>query len=286
MKIRWNTVAIIGVGMIGGSIGCALLQRKLAGRVVGIGRRKASLAAARTLGCVSETTTSIARGVAGANLVVVCTPVELIPEHIAEAARHAPAGTLLTDVGSTKTIVVAQTEQLLNAQFAGPLPFVGSHPIAGSEKTGADAARGDLLVGRTVVVTPTASTDDVAAGRVEQFWRSLGAQTVRMSPAGHDAALARTSHLPHLVASALAAATPAEFLPLPAGGWCDTTRVAAGDAELWRQILAANSVHALKALADFETVIYRLRKALETSDGPALAEILAEGKRRRDAVGS
>jgi prephenate dehydrogenase len=235
---------------------------------------------------VSETTTSIARGVAGAGLVVVCTPVELIPEHIAEAARHAPAGALLTDVGSTKAIVVAQTERLLNVQFAGPLPFVGSHPIAGSEKTGADAARGDLLTGRTVVVTPTASTDDTAAQRVEQFWRSLGAKTVRMSPAGHDAALARTSHLPHLVATALAAATPAELLPLTAGGWCDTTRVAAGDVELWRQILAANSVHALKALADFETVIYRLRKALETSDGAALAEILAEGKRRRDAVGS
>jgi prephenate dehydrogenase len=286
MKIRWNTVAIIGVGMMGGSIGLALRGRKLAARVVGIGRRKASLAAAQELGCVSETTTSIARGVREANLVVVCTPVELIPEHIAEAARHAPAGTLLTDAGSTKAAVVARSEELLNAQFPGPLPFLGSHPIAGSEKTGADAARGDLLEGRTVVVTPTASTDDLAANRIERFWQSLGAQTVRMSPAGHDAALARTSHLPHLVASALAAATPAEMLPLTAGGWCDTTRVAAGDAELWRQILLANSVHALKALADFERVIFRLRKALEASDGPALAEILAEGKRRRDAVGS
>ena len=291
MKIRWKTVAIIGVGMIGGSIGCALLERKLAERklaerVIGIGRRKASLAAAQKLGCVTETTTSIAQGVADAELVVVCTPVELVPQHLAEAAEHAPAGTLLTDVGSTKSALVAEAEKLLRAQIAGPLPFVGSHPIAGSERTGADAARSDLFVGRTVVVTPTVASDDAATERIEQFWQSLDAQTVRMSPDEHDAALARTSHLPHLVASALAAATPAELLPLTAGGWCDATRVAAGDPELWRQILAANSVHALKALADFETVICRLRNALEAGDGQGLADILREGKIRRDAVGS
>ena len=286
MTIRWKTVAIIGVGMIGGSIGRALLQRKLAERVIGVGRRKASLAAARNLGCVTETTTSIAQGVADAELVVVCTPVELIPRQLAEAAQHAPAGTLLTDVGSTKAALVAEAESLLRARNAGPLPFVGSHPIAGSERTGADAARGDLFVGRTVVVTPTAATDTAAAARIEEFWQSLAALTVRMTPEEHDAALARTSHLPHLVATALAAATPEDLLPLTAGGWCDATRVAAGDPELWRQILAANSVHALKALADFETVIFRLRKALEAGDGPGLAEILREGKIRRDAVGS
>jgi len=283
---HFSTVAIIGVGLIGGSIGLALRRRKLAASVVGIGRRKASLAAAQELGCISQGTTSVARGVREANLVVVCTPVEWIPEFIAEAARHAPPGTLLTDVGSTKAALVAQTEQLLNEQFASPLPFLGSHPIAGSEKTGADAARDDLFVDRTVVVTPTASTDDDAARRIERFWRALGAETVRMSPAGHDAALARTSHLPHLVASALTAATPADLLPLTAAGFSDTTRIAAGDVQLWRQILLANSGPTLKALADFETVIDRLRKALETSDGRALAEILAEGKRRRDALGS
>ena len=283
---RWNTVAIIGVGLIGGSIGLALRQKKLAARVVGIGRRNGSLKAAHGLGCVSGTTTSVSRGVSRADIVVVCTPVERIPELIAEAARHAPAGALLTDAGSTKATVVAQTEALLHAQFPGLLPYIGSHPIAGSEKAGAEAARSDLFARRTVVVTPTASTDDQALASIERFWRALGAEVVRMSPAGHDAALARTSHLPHLVASALAAATPADLLPLAGSGWSDTTRVAAGDAELWRQILAANSVHALKALADFETVLCRLRGALESDDGALLAEILAEGKRRRDALGS
>ncbi len=281
-----QTVAIIGVGLIGGSIGLALRRRKLAGRIVGIGRRRSSLAKALDCKCVTETTTSIARGVAEADLVVVCTPVELIPETIAEAAKHAPAGVLLTDAGSTKEAVVARTEELLRAQAGDSSRFIGSHPIAGSDRTGATAAIASLFAGRTVVVTPTAATAAATTSAIEKFWKSLGARVVQMSPADHDAALARTSHLPHLVASALAAATPESLLPLTGTGWSDTTRVAAGDAELWRQILATNAVPTLKALADFETVLARLRTALETGDGPALARILAEGKRRRDALGS
>ena len=137
-----------------------------------------------------------------------------------------------------------------------------------------------------MVITPTASTDDHATETVERLWRSLKGQVVRLSPQRHDEVLARTSHLPHLVASALAAATPADMLPLTAGGWSDTTRIAAGDAEMWRQILMANSVQTLKALADFERVLAELRQAVEAGDGPRLAEILAEGKARRDALGS
>ena len=283
---RFRKVAIIGVGLIGGSIGLALRERKVAGRVIGIGRNQDSLTKARRLGCVHETATSVAEGVAAADLVVVCTPVEQIPELIAEAARHAPAGAIFTDAGSTKCTVVARTEALLHAQFDGLLPFIGSHPIAGSEKTGAEAAQGNLFERRTVVITPTASTDDDVTGAIEQFWRSLKGRVVRMSPARHDEVLARTSHLPHLVASALAAATPADMLPLTAGGWSDTTRVAAGDAEMWRQILMANSVQTLKGLDDFERVLAELRQAVEAGDGPRLAAILAEGKARRDALGS
>jgi prephenate dehydrogenase len=283
---RFRKVAIIGVGLIGGSIGLGLRERKVAGRVIGIGRNQDSLTRARRLGCVHETATSVAEGVAAADLVVVCTPVEQIPGFIAEAAQHAPGGAIFTDAGSTKATVVARTETLLHGRFDGLLPFIGSHPIAGSEKTGAEAARGNLFERRTVVITPTASTDDEVTAAIEQFWRSLKGRVVRMSPAGHDEVLARTSHLPHLVASALAAATPADMLPLTAGGWSDTTRVAAGDTEMWRQILMANSVQTLKGLDDFERVLAELRRAVEAGDGPRLAEILAEGKARRDALGS
>jgi prephenate dehydrogenase len=283
---RLTNVSIIGVGLIGGSIGLALRRRRFTGRIVGIGRNPETLARAKKFGCVHETTTSIAQGVASANLVVVCTPVEQIPALIAEAAEHAPRGAIFTDAGSTKAAVVARTEALLHPRFDGLLPFVGSHPIAGGEKTGPEAARADLFDRRTVVITPTASTDDHATDAVEAFWRSLRGQVIRLSPQRHDEVLARTSHLPHLVASALAAATPAEMLPLTAGGWSDTTRIAAGDPEMWRQILLANSVQTLKALADFERVLQDLRLAVEAGDGPKVAAILAEGKARRDALGS
>jgi prephenate dehydrogenase len=254
--------------------------------VVGIGRSEKSLAAAQRLGCVTETTTSIATGVARAGLVVVCTPVELIAPQIAEAGRHCPADCLLTDAGSTKQALVEAAEKALAARFGTRLPFVGSHPIAGSEKAGPEAARADLFEGRVCVVTETAASDCGVTDAVEAFWRSLGAAVVRMSPEAHDAALARTSHLPHLVASALAAATPEAVLALTAGGWQDTTRVAAGDVELWRQIFLANRGHTLKALADFETVLKSLRAAMEQADPDRLTALLAEGKRRRDAVGN
>ena len=284
----WDTVAIIGVGLIGGSIGLALRERKLARRVVGIGRRASSLQSALARGCVSETTTSIAEGVKQAEVVVVCTPVAEIAGQVVEAARHLPEAGIITDAGSTKAQVVTDAETALAARFAGQMPFVGSHPIAGSEKSGPDAATSDLFNQRVVVVTPTETSSEATVVAVEQFWQSLGARTMRMHPQEHDAKLARTSHLPHLVASALAATTPGngESLPLTGSGWADTTRIAAGDPELWRQILLANRGPTLNALADFEAVLKSWRHALENMDGRLLFALLEEGKRRRDAMGS
>jgi prephenate dehydrogenase len=282
----WDSVAIIGVGLIGGSIGLALRGRKLARQIVGIGRSQASLDKAIARGCIAEATTNLAEGVQQAELVVVCSPVELIAQHVRDAARHCPPGCLITDAGSTKAQIVDDAEAALAARFPGGLPYVGSHPLAGSEKNGATAAAADLFADRIVVVTPTSASSAAAVVEIEAFWQSLGARVVQMSPAEHDAVLAHTSHLPHLLASALAAATPEELLPLTAAGWQDTTRIAAGEAELWRQIFLATRACTLKALADFETVLARLRSALEAADGPLLAELLTEGKRRRDAVGS
>jgi len=283
----WDTVAIVGVGLIGGSIGLAVRERKLARRVVGIGRRAASLQAALSRGCVTETTTSIADGVRNADLVVVCTPVDKIAEHVAEAVAHGKAGAVITDAGSTKAELVAKAESALTARFPAALPFVGSHPIAGSEKNGPEAATADLFDGRVVVITPTARTDPAAAAAVKEFWQSLGARIIEMLPEHHDAIIARTSHLPHLVASALAATTPnnGHTLPLTGTGWADTTRIAAGDPELWLQIFLANRGPTLKALADFETVLKAWRLALESANGRVLLELLQEGKLRRDAVG-
>ncbi|HVC99038.1 MAG TPA: prephenate dehydrogenase/arogenate dehydrogenase family protein [Pirellulales bacterium] len=280
MKQR-DTVAIVGVGLIGGSIGMALRQRGMARHVVGIGRRTTSLRTARQMGAVTRTTLDLARGVARAELVIVCTPVGRIAADVRAATLACRAGALLTDVGSTKAEIVAALEGKLPRQTR----FVGSHPLAGGEKSGPAAATADLLIGRTVIVTPSAATHDDDYAAIAALWSGLGANVARMSPADHDRALAATSHLPHMAASALAAATPEADLPLVAGGWLDTTRVAAGDAELWRQILSSNRAHVLTALARYEGVLASLRRALERGDDAKLVEILAEAKRRRDSRG-
>lgn len=281
-KRKWGTVAIVGVGLIGGSIGLALRRRNLAQRVVGVGRRAASLRRAKQLGCVDTTSTSIARGVADSELIVVCTPVGQIVDHVLEAASHCPTDAIITDAGSTKAEIVAAVEN----HSSGRVNFVGSHPLAGSEKAGAQFARHDLLDGRLVVVTPTSKSDKQLVESAELFWKSLGARVQRMTPAAHDEGLAAVSHLPHAVASALAAATPPKHLPLVAGGWQDTTRIAAGDAELWRQILLDNKGNLLNSLDRFERMLAKLRSAVETGNQAQLLRILEAGKDARDSVGN
>ena len=279
---RWDTVTIVGVGLLGGSIGLALRERGLARKVVGVGRRAASLRKARSVGAVDSTTTSLERGVAKAELVIICTPVSSIAQQALEIAQLAPAGVLLTDVGSIKAEICEA--------LSGPLPneavFIGSHPLAGSEKSGPEHAQSQLLEGRVVVMTPTAESPPAAVERIATLWTNLGAQVHHMSPAEHDATVAITSHLPHVVAAALAAATPAEAMPLASTGWRDTTRVAGGDVELWRQILTGNRLHTLKAVEKFGKVLKSFTAALKSGDDAELTRLLEAGKKTRDTLGS
>ncbi|MBX7075513.1 MAG: prephenate dehydrogenase/arogenate dehydrogenase family protein [Pirellulales bacterium] len=279
---RLDSVAIIGVGLIGGSVGLALRDRRLAERVVGIGRRAESLAAAQNIGAVTETTLDLAAGVADAQLIVVCSPVDRIVEHVRAAAAACPPGALITDAGSTKGTIVAA----LDGALAREVTFVGSHPLAGSEKQGPTEAQADLFEGRLVVVTPGAHTREADRQRVAEFWESLGARVMAMSPAAHDRAVAASSHLPHLVAAALADAVPLAAHPVTAGGFRDTTRVAAGDAELWTQILLDNREAVLAALTPFEETLTALRAALAAGDRQQLKTILNRAKTKRDALGS
>jgi len=279
----WNTVTIIGVGLIGGSIGLALRNRGLADQVVGIGRSKSSanLIKAKELGAITAIASDIPQGVANADIVIVCTPVNEIAEHVLAAAIAVPTNTLLTDAGSTKASIVSKVE-------ASMLPdehFVGSHPLAGSEKKGMHFARADLFEGRVVIITPTNRTKAEDAQALTDFWSSLGANVLTMSPEVHDKALAGTSHLPHLIAAALAGITPQDDLPLTAGGWRDVTRIAAGDPNLWTQILLENRANVLKSLTGFEKKVQAFRSAIERGDATLLRALLTEGKQVRDALG-
>lgn len=283
-------VAIVGVGLIGGSIGLALRERGLATEVVGVGRRSASLEKAVAHGTVDRVTTNLVDGVAEADWVVVATPVADIADHILSVAR-ASQRAVITDAGSTKASI-CRALRAHSATSDGPdgtpglgSRFIGSHPIAGDHRTGPEHARGDLFEGRTVVVTPE---DDTPAGLVEratEFWESIGATVELLSPEEHDRALAATSHLPHLVAAALAAATPEEWLRLAGTGWGDTTRIAAGDVRLWTQIFQQNRAGVVDALRRFEYQLAELAGALAEDDAVTLAAQLQEAKRIRDALG-
>jgi prephenate dehydrogenase len=224
----------------------------------------------------------IAAGVNRADLVVVCTPVASIAEHVREAAAGCPVGALITDAGSTKASIVRS----LNGALPRSVTFVGSHPLAGSEKNGCEHARSDLFVGRVVVVTPTRKTSEDDVQQTADFWSAIGATVHVMSPSAHDRALAATSHLPHVIAAALARATAAEDLPLTAGGWRDSTRIAGGDVELWRQILLDNRQNVMKSLARFEKSLAGFRTAIESGDKRRLAKLLMEAKSIRDALGN
>lgn len=277
-----DTVAIVGVGLLGGSIGLALQQRRLARHIVGIGRRASSLRRALEHRTVTATTTDLAQGVAAADLVVVCTPVADIVDRVCQVAEHCPPSAVITDVGSTKVDIVRELARRLGPHAR----FVGSHPMAGSEKTGPENATADLFEQRVTVVTPASGDKSEAVDCVVEFWSALGSQVLRMSPESHDQAVAMTSHATHVVAASLAAATTPAELPLVASGWRDTTRIAAGDVQLWRQILMSNREQVLKSLDKFEKVLSQFRAALESGDAESVVQLLDAGKKTRDSVGS
>jgi len=284
---EYDTVAIVGVGLIGGSIGLALRERRLAQTVIGIGRRQQRLDVARKVGAIDHGVTNLASGVSQAQLIIVATPVDTIAERVVQASAACPPASLITDAGSTKESIVAAVDAGLAARRSGPR-YVGSHPLAGDHRSGPEHARADLFEGRIVVITPTEHTRPAAVTEVNGFWQSLGAKVHRMTPADHDAALAITSHLPHLAAVALAAATPTDLLPYTASGWRDTTRVAGGDPAMWQAIFTSNRQRVLDALELLGQTTNSLRESLEQGDNESLISILetaAKRKRDRDALG-
>ena len=279
---QWNTVAIVGVGLIGGSIGLALRQRNLAKTVIGIGRRQAALRAARRVGAVTHTTVDLAKGVAEAELVVVCTPPHRIVEHVRQAALACPEGTLLTDVAGVKRSIV----EALDADLPRGCRFLGGHPIAGAEKSGPLHASAELFEGRAAVLTPTKNTRAEDFDLLEQFWQSLGSVVVSMTPEEHDRVLALTSHLPHAVAAALMLTTPESCFRFSGPGLRDATRIAAGDVELWRQIMSVNRDNLTAAIDQYAANLAALRAAIDDGNQEGLSRLLTAAKRNRDALGS
>lgn len=282
-NIIFDTIAIAGVGLIGGSLGMAAKVRRLARKVIGIGRSEPKLMRAKILGAIDEYSTDFEHGAAEADLVIVCTPVKTLVPTIQRMAAGLKEGAVITDVGSTKRDIVRMASEVVPQS----LFFVGGHPMAGSEQEGVDAAFPDLFLGATYVVTPTEDTDLEALGKVTAFAEAIGAEVESMSPEEHDAAVAVISHLPHAISSSLLQLAEqfqrksGKTFRLAAGSFRDLTRISDSSPELWRDICLTNADALAQAVDDFCRRLADFRGALETRDADAIEHFFEEARKIR-----
>jgi prephenate dehydrogenase len=282
--MHWQKVTLVGVGLLGGSLGLAIKQRRLAPKVDGFVRRSVSIGECEKLGVVDHATRDLGRAVEHADLVILCTPLGQMRETALKMLPALKPGAIVTDVGSVKGSVVEELESLIAGASAF---FVGSHPMAGGEKTGVAAARADLFENAICIVTPTSSSNKDAVARVDGFWAALGARVLKMSPGTHDDLVSRSSHLPHVVAAELAnyvlsPAHPDEQALVCANGFRDTTRIASGSPEMWRDIALANRKNLARVLGVFIEDLQEFSLALEKGDVKAVEEFFEKAKQRRD----
>ena len=278
MAKRIKHVTVIGIGLLGGSAGLALKAHDPRVKVAGVGRRQSSLDEALRVGAIDTAHMSAVEVVPKSDLVILATSVGAFEKHLRAIADCLPDGTIVTDVGSTKAGVVRSAERILGKGGS----FVGSHPMAGSEAKGCSFARADLFAGATCIITPTPSTPRETVSDVDRFWRSIGMRTVRMGPSAHDRAVARVSHLPHVLASLLMILPEKSDLDVAATGFRDTTRLAGGDPEMWRDILTTNGKAILAAIDTFDEHLMHLRDLVEIADAPGIEKFLSAAKKRRD----
>lgn len=273
-------ITIVGVGLLGGSAALAIKACDPSVKVAGVGRRASSLEAAMEIGAIDSAHLDATEIVGKTDLVILATPVGAFEDHLRRIKPHLQKHTLVTDVGSTKAEVVRMATKVLGADG----PFVGSHPMAGSEQKGVTFARADLFQGATCIVTPTSRTSEKTIAPIERFWKALGMRLVRMGPQAHDRAVARVSHLPHVLASLLMLLPRNEDLSVSATGFRDATRLASGDPEMWRDILTTNRGAVLAALDRFAKDLAQLRDQVDRADADALERFLSKAKTRRDGT--
>ena len=277
-------LAVIGVGLLGGSVAKAARTNGVARAVIGIGRDVGRLRAAVDDGAIDEATSDLAAGVRDADFVVLGAPVRAIEDLLERVWPALGEDALVTDVGSSKAAIVRKAESLARAT---PRAFVGSHPMAGSEKSGYGVARADLFQGALVVVTPTEASAPGAVKTVTAFWEQLGARVTALDPESHDAAVAAISHLPHLVACALVDGVVRESpgaLAVAARGFRDTTRIAAGDPTMWQEIFLANKAPLRASLAAFRRSLDELEALIEAGDPAAVEAALLRIKQARERL--
>jgi len=276
----------MGVGLIGGSLALALKEAGCVGEVVGCGRGKPNLEKALERGIIDRYERDPRLAAVGADLIFLATPVQTLAQVVAEIAPVLKPGTILTDGGSVKAEVVRQIQPLVPAG----VDFVPGHPIAGTEKSGAEAAFADLYRGKRCILTPTATTSATALQRVTEMWQAVGSEVVCMSVDKHDRVLAAISHLPHMVAYSLVNAVGSydhyeeNILEYSAGGFRDFTRIASSDPMMWRDIALTNRDALIEMMEQFETFFAELKADVRSGQADKLFEFFMTSKQMRDAI--
>jgi prephenate dehydrogenase len=277
----FERIAIIGVGLIGGSIGLAVRKNRLAAKVMGIGRRKVSIARAIRRSAIDAGTLNLKQGIKGADLIIIATPVDKVEVKIAEVAKYAEKGVIIIDVNSTKQGIVSSAERCLPKDMF----FVGTHPIAGSEQTGIFSSDAGLFKGSICIVTPTSRTDRKVLEKVKSFWKNIGAEVRIMSPKLHDDTVAAISHLPHILAYALCNTVSSKELKMAGTGFKDATRIARSNPRMWEEIFIQNQKSLLKSVTVFQKNLNAFKDDIIKKRRTSLSKRLILAKRKRDVLG-
>lgn len=289
MTIHFKQVTIIGVGLIGGSLGMILRRKGLADQVVGVGRRVENLKTAVELGAIDRYVADPKEGVRGADLVILATPVDTYDRHLKEWADCLSPGAIVSDVGSVKGMLVEQSE----ASMPAGVHFVGAHPIAGKEKTGVAAGTDQLFRGARCILTPTAKTDAQAFERVRALWKETGSVVLTMDPHLHDQILGAVSHLPHVAAFALMTAladlrdreiAALDLAAHSGGGLRDTTRIAASSPEMWRDIFLWNRDNVVHFIDLYQQALQDLKRLIQAGDAAGIEKALERAKGEREQL--
>lgn len=274
---KMKQVTIIGVGLLGGSVGLAVKALNPRVHVAGVGRRQSSLDEALKVGAIDSAWLDASEPAKNSDLVILATPVGAFSHYLKQIAPVLPSRAIVTDVGSTKAEIVAQAARILGPAGA----FVGSHPMAGSEKKGPAYSTADLLQGAKCIVTPTPKTPEKLTLWVERFWRALGMNVLRMTPREHDQAVAAVSHLPHAMSALLMMLPRDRHLPVAATGLRDMTRLSGGDPEVWRDIFLTNRGAILNAIDHLDESLMKLRDLVDVGDADAIEKYLGKARARR-----
>ncbi|MDP8229612.1 MAG: prephenate dehydrogenase [Candidatus Gorgyraea atricola] len=276
----FKRVTIIGLGLIGGSLGLAIKEKRLAKEVIGVSRRQTTIRQALSLGAVDRVTLDLEKGIKDSDLIILTAPVLTIIDIAGRIKGSIKKGAILTDAGSTKKDIVNKIEKILPASAN----FVGSHPIAGSEHSGVAYADRDLFKGAYCMMTKTRRTDKKALNKVKRFWNKLDMKVEVMSPEKHDHIVSGLSHLPHAASVALSNSCAKKDLHLAAGGFKDTTRVAAGSPELWKDIFLTNRKNIIKDIRVLKRELSKIESALKNSNSSELLKLFKKAKDIRDSI--